>query len=135
MGSSVGFDVADKQTAICVIDDAGEKRWEGKVRTAPELIAATVRERAPDAVRIGLETGPLCVWLWHALSEAGLPIIALHARETSAALALQANKTDRNDAAGLARIVRSAGTRPWRSSRSMLTSCGRYLRHATSSSA
>ena len=107
MGSYVGLDVADKQTAICVIDDAVEKRWEGKVRTAPELIAATVRERAPDAVRIGLETGPLCVWLWHTLNEAGLPIIALHARQTSAALSLQANKTDRNDAAGLARIVRS----------------------------
>src|SRR5829696_2189818 len=97
MGSYVGLDVADKQTAICVIDYAGEKRWEGKVRTAPELIAAT-RERAPDAVRIGLKTGPLCVWLWHALNEAGLPIVSLHARQTSAALALQANKTDRNDA-------------------------------------
>src|SRR5829696_4656545 len=96
MGSYVGLDVAHKQTAICVIDDAGEKRWEGKVGTAPELIGATLRERAPDAVRIGLETGPLCVWLWHALNEAGLPIVALHA-----------NKTDRNDAAGLARIVRS----------------------------
>src|SRR5215210_45539 len=73
MGSYVGLDVADKQTAICVIDDAGEKRWEGKVRTAPELIAATVRERAPDAVRIGLETGPLCVWLWHALNGSRAP--------------------------------------------------------------
>lgn len=105
MGSYVGLDVSDKETAICVIDEAGEKRWEGKVTTTPGLLVKRLREHAPDACKIGLETGPLCVWLWHELNEAGFPVVALHARHAAAALSLQTNKNDKNDAAGLARLV------------------------------
>lgn len=112
MTSFVGLDVSDKETAICVVDAAGNKRWEGKIATDPDLIVARLRERADDVERVGLETGPLCVWLWHRLREAGVPVVALHARQAAAALSLQANKTDRNDAAGLAQLVRSGWYRP-----------------------
>jgi transposase len=59
------------------------------------------------AVRIGLESGPLSSWHWHELRKAGLPVVCLDARHAKAALALQLNKSDRNDARGLARIVRT----------------------------
>jgi transposase len=36
-----------------------------------------------------------------------VPIVCLHARQAKAALSLQANKTDRHDAHGLAQLVRS----------------------------
>jgi transposase len=54
-----------------------------------------------------METGPLAVWHWHALTQLGVPLVCLHARQAKAALSLQANKTDRNDAHGLAQIVRT----------------------------
>jgi transposase len=66
-----------------------------------------VQARAPRAVRIGLETGPLTPWLVHQLREKGLPIICLDARHAKAALKMQINKTDSNDAYGLAQIVRT----------------------------
>ena len=67
----------------------------------------TVRPHGCDAVRIGLETGPLSTWLWHALRKMGLPIVCLDARHAKAALSMQVNKSDRNDAFGLAQIVRT----------------------------
>jgi transposase len=66
-----------------------------------------VRTQAPELIRIGLETGPLAVWLFGALRQDGLPVICLDARHAAAGLAMMANKTDRNDAAGLAQIVRT----------------------------
>lgn len=108
----VGLDVSTKETAICVIDEAGERLWAGKVRTDPDAIAAALARHAAGALKIGIETGPVTVWLWHALSARGLPMICLHARHAAAALKLQMNKTDRNDAYGLARLVRSGWYRP-----------------------
>jgi transposase len=62
---------------------------------------------APEALRIGLESGPMSVWHWHGLRQAGLPVVCLAARHAKAALALQLNKSDRTDARGLAQIVRT----------------------------
>jgi transposase len=105
--SYVGLDVSIKETAICVINESGERVWLGKSRTDPDAIAAILTKRAAGAKRIGIETGPLTVWLWHALAAHGLPMVCLHARQAAAALKLQINKTDRNDAFGLACLVRS----------------------------
>jgi transposase len=107
MEQYVGLDVSQKETAICVIDDVGAKLWEGTCRTSPQMIADVLRKRAPHATRVGMETGPLAVWHWHAFRQLGVPIVCLHARQAKAALSLQANKTDRNDAHGLAQLVRS----------------------------
>jgi transposase len=106
MEQYVGLDVSLKETAICVIDERGERLWQGKCSSAPGEIEAVIRKRAPFAVRIALETGPLCVWHWHALRDAGLPVVCIHARHAKAALIMQLNKTDSNDAFGLAQIVR-----------------------------
>ena len=54
---------------------------------------------------IGLETGPTTTWLWHELRALGLPVICIDARHAKAALSMQINKSDRNDAVGLARIM------------------------------
>ncbi len=56
-------------------------------------------------MRIGLETGPATTWLWHELGALALPVICIDARHAKAALSLQINKSDRNDAVGLARIM------------------------------
>jgi len=107
MEQYVGLDVSLEQTSVCVVDGSGKTLWQGKCASTPEAIAATIRAKAPAVVRIGLESGPLSSWHWHELRKAGLPVVCLDARHAKAALALQLNKSDRNDARGLARIVRT----------------------------
>ena len=107
MDQYVGLDVSLEQTSICVVDDNGKPLWQGKCASTPEMLIAAIRMRAPRAARIGLESGPLSLWHWHALKRAGLPVVCLDARHAKAALSLQLNKSDRNDARGLAQIVRT----------------------------
>jgi len=100
------LDVSQEMTAACVVDETGRVTAEGKIATCPEAIGTWLARHAPDLVRVGLETGPLAVWLWNELHDRGLPVICLDARHAHAALKMRPNKTDRNDAAGLAQIVR-----------------------------
>ena len=100
-----GLDVSLKETSICVVDDDGGIVSEGTVNSEPEAIAAFVKTNAPHAKRVGLETGPTTTWLWHELRALGLPVICIDARHAKAALSMQINKSDRNDAMGLARIM------------------------------
>jgi transposase len=103
----VGLDVSLKQTSICVVSETGSVVREGAVDSDPEAIAAFVRLKAPEAVRIGLETGPTATWLWTELKRLGLPVICIDARHAKAVLKMQINKSDRNDAAGIARIMQT----------------------------
>ena len=103
----VGLDVSLKQTSICVVDQTGSVVREGVVDSDPEAISAYVRSKAPDAVRIGLETGPTSTWLWTELKRLGLPVICIDARHAKAVLKMQINKSDRNDAIGIARIMQT----------------------------
>jgi transposase len=59
-----------------------------------------------------LEAGPLSQWLFNALAEAGLPAICVETRHMRAVLKAQINKTDRNDARGLAQMMRAGLYRP-----------------------
>jgi hypothetical protein len=58
-------------------------------------------------VRIGLETGPTSTWLWTELNRLGLPVICIDARHAKVVLKMQINKSDRNEAAGIARIMQT----------------------------
>ena len=75
----VGLDVSLKETSICVIDDVGKIVWRGRTESTPEAIASAVKQHAPHAVRIGLESGRLSSWLFHGLKVAGLPVICIDA--------------------------------------------------------
>jgi transposase len=103
----VGLDVSLKQTSICVVNQAGSVLREGVVDSDPDAIGAFVRSNAPGVVRIGLETGPTATWLWTELKRLGLPVICIDARHAKAVLKMQINKSDRNDAAGIARIMQT----------------------------
>jgi len=105
MEQYVGLDVSLKMTTICIVDRAGKIEREGIVPSDPKAIAAFVRQHAPDVERIGLETGPTSTWLWTELNKIGLPIICIDARHAKPALKMQINKSDRNDAVGIARIM------------------------------
>ena len=101
----IGLDVSLKETSICVVDGDGTIVCEGTVISEPSAIAGFIKAKAGSAKRIGLETGPTTTWLWHELRALGLPVICIDARHAKAALSMQINKSDRNDAVGLARIM------------------------------
>jgi hypothetical protein len=68
---------------------------EAKVASEPAAIATFIRAQAPQAVKVGFETGQLAAWHWHELKQLGLPVVCLDARHAKAALACEINKTDR----------------------------------------
>lgn len=103
----VGLDVSQKLTAICIVDEAGRRLWRGQCITDPEQIERAVRGHAGDDAPVGLETGPMTPWLVHELRGRGLDVTCLDARHARAALKMQLNKTDQNDAEGLAQIMRT----------------------------
>src|SRR6266581_5049736 len=105
MEQYVGLDVSLKMTAICIVDRTGKMDREGMVASDPAAIAAFVRLHAPRVARVGLETGATSTWLWTELNKMGLPVICIDARHAKAALKMQINKSDRNDAVGIARIM------------------------------
>jgi len=108
----VGLDVSQKLTAICVVDETGRRLWRGQCATDPGQIERMVRGHAGEDARIGVETGPMTPWLVHELRARGLDVTCLDARHASAALTMQMNKTDQNDAEGLAQIMRTGWYRP-----------------------
>jgi transposase len=107
-----GLDVSVKDTSVCIVDGAGKIVREVKVASEPDALLAVLRNPAHHFKRIGLEAGPLSQWLFSALAEAGLPVICVETRHMRAALKAQINKTDRNDARGIAQMMRVVLYRP-----------------------
>ena len=102
----VDLDVYLEQTSICVVNDAGAVVWRGKSPSTGDGIAAVVGKHARGVVRTGLETGLLSTWLFHEPKRLKLLVICIDARHAKAALSLRVNKTDANDAHGIAQIAR-----------------------------
>jgi transposase len=112
MSYFAGLDVSVKNTSICIMDETGKIVREVKVASEPEALLAVLKNLAYHFKRIGLEAGPLSQWLFSALAEAGLPVICVETRHMKAALKAQINKTDRNDARGIAQMMRAGLYRP-----------------------
>jgi transposase len=79
MTQYVGLDVADEETSVCVVDQERAVLVEAKVASEPAAIAAFICARAPQAVKVGFETGPLAAWHWDELKPLGLPVAGLDA--------------------------------------------------------
>jgi len=107
-----GLDVSVKETSVCIVDDAGRLVREVKVASEPEALLQVLMAPGQPFERIGLEAGPLSQWLFSALAEAGLPVICVETRHMRAVLKAQINKTDRNDARGMAQMMRVGLYRP-----------------------
>jgi transposase len=106
MNRFAGLDVSVKDTSICILDESGEIVREDKVPTEPEAIIAVLRTQECVFKRIGLEAGPLSQWLYTRLAKAGMPAICVETRHMKAALSAERQKTDRNDARGIAQMMR-----------------------------
>ena len=104
MEEYIGLDVSMKETAVSIRRE-GQRIWRGKCASDPRAVAELIRKRAPAVKRVVFETGPLSVWFYHALCAEGVPAICIDARHAKAALDMAANKTDANDADGLAHLA------------------------------
>ncbi len=107
-----GLDVSVKETSVCIVDDGGRIVREAKVGSEPEALLQVLMTPGQVFKRIGLEAGPLSQWLFSALAQAGLPVICVETRHMRAVLKAQINKTDRNDARGMAQMMRVGLYRP-----------------------
>ena len=106
------IDVSLEWSSVCVVDAAGQIVREAKVRSEREALAAFFTESDLAFARIGLEAGPLSQWLHAGLVEAGLPAILIETRHVKAALKAMTVKADRNDARGMAQLMRMGWFRP-----------------------
>jgi transposase len=107
-----GLDVSVKETSVCILDDAGKIVQEARVASEPEALLLVLTNTIYRFKRVGLEAGPLSQWLYSVLAEAGLPVICVETRHMRAMLKAQINKTDRNDARGIAQMMRVGLYRP-----------------------
>src|SRR5262245_36987196 len=112
MDHFAGLDVSVKETSVCIVDDTGRIVREVKVASEPDTLLAVLKNPTYHFKRIGLEAGPLSQWLSSALADAELPVICVETRHMQAVLKAQINKTDRNDARGIAQMMRVGLYRP-----------------------
>jgi len=101
------LDVSLRWVSICIVDEAGEVRHEAKVAADVDTIVVSLRNFSEDVKMVGFEAGALTQYLAYGLQAAGFEIVCLEARQVNAALAAMRNKTDRNDARGIAQILRT----------------------------
>src|SRR5262244_212474 len=106
MDHYVGIDVSLEASSICVVDSNGKIIREGKVASEPGALIAWLRNLKLELTRIGLEAGPLSQWLYLAMRRAGLAVELLETRHVHNALETMPVKTDRNDARGIAQLMR-----------------------------
>src|SRR5678815_2032360 len=102
-----GIDVSLRSVSICIVNDRGEVCLETKVEAEIDAIVERLRRFSSEVKSVGFEAGTLTQYLTYGLQAAGFEVICLEARQVSAALAAMRNKTDRNDARGIAQILRT----------------------------
>ena len=106
MEQHAGIDVSLKMSSVCILDTSGKIVRETKVASEPEALIAFFKGLSVPVTRIGLEAGPLSQWLHAELLRAGFEAVLLETRHVKAALSAMSAKTDRNDARGIAQLMR-----------------------------
>lgn len=101
-----GLDVAMKDTFMCVVDEEGKRVFESKAPTDPQAICDELAESGVRLEKVGLESGSLSKFLTKGLQDLSLNAICIDARKMAAILAVTINKTDKNDARGIADAMR-----------------------------
>src|SRR5580700_4441366 len=112
MNHYAGIDVSLECSSVCVVDAGGKIVREAKVASEPEALIAWFRSSGFALERIGLEAGPLSQWLFAALKAAGFAIELLETRHVRKAFEAMPVKSDRNDARGIAQLMRLGWFRP-----------------------
>ena len=107
-----GIDVSLEYSSVCVVDGAGKIIREQRIASQPEALIAWFRGLGFGLERIGLEAGPMSQWLYAAMRAAGLAVELLETRHVRDAFKAMPVKSDRNDARGIAQLMRLGWFRP-----------------------
>jgi transposase len=103
-GKTIGLDVGDRSSTVCVLDTEGEVIEESVIRTTPTSIRSRFGSR--ERLRVVLETGVHANWLHDELEGLGHEVIVANARRVRAICEAD-QKNDRSDAEQLARLGRA----------------------------
>jgi transposase len=101
-----GIDASLETVNVCIFGDDGVVVLESKIEAEPSMIIETLKRFGEPVSRVGLEAGPTASWLYSQIRSAGLPVVCMECRHVKAGLGAMRNKTDRNDARGIAQLVR-----------------------------
>ena len=112
MNKYAGIDVSLECSSVCVVDANGRILREARVASEPEALITWFGRLGFDLERIGLEAGPLSQWLFAAMKAAGLAVELLETRHVRKAFEMMPVKSDRNDARGIAHLMRLGWFRP-----------------------
>jgi transposase len=112
MDHYAGIDVSLECSSACVVDGSGKIVREGKVASEPAALIDWFGSLGLRVERIGLEAGPLSQWLYAGLQRAGLAVELIETRHVRKALETMPVKTDRNDARGIAQLMRVGWFKP-----------------------
>lgn len=105
MKQYVGLDVSQRETAVCVVNETGQVIFEGKAKSNPGALTDLLNKHAlmPS---VSASRPAMASWLWRELRRVELPVLCIDGRHAHAALSVRMNKSDQNDARGLAELVR-----------------------------
>src|SRR5437763_16979481 len=112
MNHYAGIDVSLECSSVCVVDANGKIWREARVASEPEALIAWFHSLGFGLERIGLEAGPLSQWLFAGMKAAGLAVELLETRHVRKAFEAMPVKSDRNDARGIAQLMRLGWFRP-----------------------
>lgn len=107
MAYYTALDVSLRSISVCIIDEAGTIQYETKVPSEVDQVVACLKSFSQEITSVGLEAGTLTQYLTYGLQAAGYEVICMEARQVHAALSAMRNKTDKNDARGIAQLLRS----------------------------
>lgn len=106
MSYYVGLDVSLNTVFICIVDKEGRIFREQEVPSTPEAIGGFLLGTGLEITKIGLESGNLTHYLTKGLLSMKYEVIVMESRKMAAILAVTINKTDKNDARGIAEALR-----------------------------
>lgn len=107
MANYVGLDIGLENTAVCIMDQEGTILQEAMVPSDPDTIIQHLSESGLSFKRIGMEACPLSQWIFDGLVKAGFAAICVEIRHLKAAMSAMTHKSDRNDARGIAQVMRT----------------------------
>ena len=108
----VGLDISLQKTAVCVEAEDGSIVWQGKVASEPPALVTALSSWKEGIALVGLEACPLSEWIYGGLAEAGFNVRCIETRHAQRFLSTRPNKTDKNDARGIADMMRLGHFRP-----------------------
>jgi transposase len=103
----VGLDVSMRNTSICIVNEQGKIIHESEVKSDPHALADAIEKTGLKIGLVGFESGALSHYLTQGFKERALPAVCMDARKMSAILSVRVNKTDKNDARGIADALRT----------------------------